>query len=425
MLVAKSKEERGKKETEKEKTQIKSVMVDKLLPGMVLAETVKNDDGEILLEEGTTLTVLMIKALFQNKIIKVAVSTESYEKAQEESDGKGVEGVEFSDDDLISMGEEAAKEYLLGEEKREEELPEELREFYKNLLNVSEKNFEAIKNDEPVNLKRNRLLFVLLQGYLKESPAETMNLLRYRSRTNYIHSQAVNSTILAIYLGQKMGLERQKIMDIGLGTMFQNLGMTEFEELMGKKKPFTEAEKTMLRSHPVICEDKIKKIDSLNDNAASIIYQHHERLDGSGYPRGLSFGEISELTAIAMVAIEFVDLIQPRILSEKISAVDALEKIQLQSGEAFWEEPVDQLTEIVAKDFRSYAPGSLVELGEGEIAVVLEITEVDTKPVINIVVDKEGRPLEEPEKVNLKDSESNKYIKSVVHENIVEIFAGL
>ncbi len=405
---------------ESEDVQAKRVRVDNLLPGMVVAEDIKEDSGESLLGEGSELTEMTIKALFEKKIMKILVTADSYEKIQEESDKDGVEGVEFTDDELIEMGEEATREFLMNEEERKEELEEELRDFYKQLLSISEKNFDAIRSGGDLNLDRNRLRFVVLLGYLKDAPGKVMNLLRFRSKKNYLYSQSANATILALYLGHKMGYERKKQLDLGLGAMFHNLGMIEFEDVLDKETALTEAEKTMLQSHPMICEKELKNIDGLNEAAASVVFQHHERLDGSGFPKGLQFQEISELAAVSMVAIEFVELIQPRILANRISGREALAKIQSQSGSAFWDEPVEMLKEVVTKDFRLHSPGTLVELGDGEIAVVLEMTENDSKPIISVVVDADGRPLDQPKKLDLQQ-ESQKYIDSVVHENIVEV----
>ena len=126
--------------------------------------------------------------------------------------------------------------------------------------------------------------------------------------------------------------------------------------------------------------------------------QHHERLDGSGYPYKLKGKELSPIAAIAGIVDTFTALTSKRAHEEPISIHTALTRLQHHAGRLFNEGLVEEFIQYVG----IYPVGTLVELNTEEVGVVVNQNRVRRlKPTVMILLDKEHQPLRYPQLINL------------------------
>jgi HD-GYP domain-containing protein (c-di-GMP phosphodiesterase class II) len=123
---------------------------------------------------------------------------------------------------------------------------------------------------------------------------------------DYVYSHSFNVGIIAVKIGIRLGYDQSKLLDLALGAFLHDLGMTRIApEILGRVGGLTKEEIGMVRTHPKIGHDLVHQITDISKNALQVIYQHHERLNGSGYPKGIRGDEITELARIVMVADVF------------------------------------------------------------------------------------------------------------------------
>jgi len=130
------------------------------------------------------------------------------------------------------------------------------------------------------------------------------------------------------------------------------------------------------------------------------IAQHHERLDGSGYPKGLKGPDIGIYGRMAAIADTFAALITPRVYANPVSPHDALLNLFEWAGTSFHEPLVEQFVQAVGV----FPVGSMVELSTKEVAVVLahnKVRRLEPRVLVLTWIDK--RPLEAPIERNLFD----------------------
>lgn len=143
---------------------------------------------------------------------------------------------------------------------------------------------------------------------------------------------------LAVAIGRRLGLERDRLEGLSLGALVHDIGkLTIPAELLLKRERLTQAERTQIEGHPRAGYAIVKDIN-FRWPVAEMVYQHHERLDGTGYPRGLK-GEAILLEARIIAVADVVEAITSRRPYRAPLGLDAaLEYIQAQAGS--WFDPV-------------------------------------------------------------------------------------
>ncbi len=174
-----------------------------------------------------------------------------------------------------------------------------------------------------------------------------MNALDARDHETEAHTQRVSQIALAI--GKAANISPDELKALQRGALLHDIGKIGISDtILLKNGALDSQEWDLMRKHPVIGAEIIKGIPFLSE-AKSIIANHHERWDGSGYPNGLAGEQIPFLARIFIVADVFEALTSDRVYRKHISIQDALEYIKSQSGILF-DPQIVQLLERVAPE---------------------------------------------------------------------------
>jgi putative nucleotidyltransferase with HDIG domain len=147
------------------------------------------------------------------------------------------------------------------------------------------------------------------------------------------HQRRVAS--LACALARELGMSEDRIKGIDLGALLHDLGKISVPaEILSKPGPISEFEMALIKMHPQSGYEILKNIDSPWPLAAMVL-QHHERLDGSGYPQGLKNGEIILEAKILAVADVVEAIVSHRPYRPALGIDAALEEIDRQRGRLY------------------------------------------------------------------------------------------
>lgn len=194
---------------------------------------------------------------------------------------------------------------------------------------------------------------------LIESYDKTLNgwskALELRDHETQGHSQRVTQRTLA--LAKKLGLSDEQLSNIYRGATLHDIGKMGIpDEILLKEGPLTAKEWAVMRYHPQYAVDMLGDIDYLKP-ALEIPYCHHEKWDGSGYPRGLKGNEIPLAARLFAIVDVWDALTSDRPYRKRMEAIDALRFIRAGSGSHF--DP-----ELVALFFEHFVESDLVDNGE-------------------------------------------------------------
>ena len=235
------------------------------------------------------------------------------------------------------------------------------------------------------------------------------NIYDIKERSADVYSHSISICVLATLVALKLGLDKERVHDIGVGCLLHDLGlrymMIEYEDQ--DIETLSDKELVEYKKHPVYGYTALKNENWLSKKSKEIILCHHEKIDGSGYP--LHATEISLDTKIVNVCDTFDEMICG-IGRKRMKIYEAVEYLKSFKNILFDGKIVDALLEFTAV----YPSGSVVVTNEGFVAVVIKQNKhFPERPIIQITRDKFGNPVEEDNIIDLVKV-NNIFIDSVL-----------
>ncbi len=224
-------------------------------------------------------------------------------------------------------------------------------------------------------------------------------LTRLKNRDEYTSQHSLNVAILAIALGRHLGMDRKQLEKLGECGMLHDIGKVKTPlEVLNKPGRLTPDEFQVMKQHPTEGRNILMGYSGLTSGAMSVAHSHHERLDGTGYPRGLTRDQTTPYTKIVSVVDAYDAITSERIYKPGLTSLQGL-KILHDSKDTHFEKTY------VMKFIQSiglYPVGSMVQLNSGEIGIVTRILSErqKTRPQVLIVRNAQKQPVE-PFFVNL------------------------
>jgi HD-GYP domain-containing protein (c-di-GMP phosphodiesterase class II) len=215
-------------------------------------------------------------------------------------------------------------------------------------------------------------------------------LLRIRAIDDYTYSHSISNAVWAALLGRHLGFKPDQINKLALGCALLDVGkITVPQELLVKPGPLTDEEMELMRGHVGAGLEILEQSGITDRDVISMVAMHHERIDGSGYPRQLKGKAISAYAQIAGIVDTYDAMISERPYAAAMSSYDAVHKLHECAGVLFQPDLVEQLTQAIGV----FPTGTLVELNTGEVGIVTEQNpERRLRPKISLVLNERKLP---------------------------------
>jgi putative nucleotidyltransferase with HDIG domain len=240
----------------------------------------------------------------------------------------------------------------------------------------------------------------MVESVLRNSTAMSL-LVRMQKSDDYTHAHSLATAMWALVFGRHLGLDRDSLRALGLGGLLLDVGKTKLPtELLKKRGPLTDVERMHVRNHVGLGLEIIRKAESVDSRVLEMVATHHERFDGSGYPKGLSGSQIPVFGRIGGIVDSYSAMSSDRSYAKAMSSYDAMREFKALSDKSFQAELVEQFIQAIG----IFPAGTLVELNTDEIAVVLkEHRESRLRPEVAIILDANKQPLDNIRIVDLDD----------------------
>ena len=200
----------------------------------------------------------------------------------------------------------------------------------------------------------------------------------------FIH--ALNVCTLSLTLGSKAGFDHETLQDLGLGSLLHDIGHLRVpRNLQRKKGGYTKQEQKIIEKHPELGAALLAQTADCSPEARRIVAEHHERINGSGYPHGLSQHLISRCSRIVSVVDHYDSMVNGRRGHPPVLPAQAVRDLYKlghnQTLDTTW---VGQFINLIG----IYPMGSFVEFNTGERGIVVaENPLAKTKPIVTIIAD--------------------------------------
>ena len=223
---------------------------------------------------------------------------------------------------------------------------------------------------------------IICESILRNADA-MVSLTRIKKHDPYTAMHCMNVCTLVTAMAMHGGTEPAMLSMITTAALLHDVGKTRVAlEILNKPGRFEPHELQEMRRHATYSGDIMREDGSFSEEQIAIAEQHHEMLDGSGYPRGLSGDAIHYFARLTAVADVYDALTAKRVYKPAMPMYEALSRIHKSKGAEFDENVVD----LFVKTLGLYPVGSLVEINTGEQAIVFEPNPVDSrKPVVALL----------------------------------------
>ena len=217
-------------------------------------------------------------------------------------------------------------------------------------------------------------------------------------KVNFVSLNLVNVCILSLEMGVGLGYSRSHLLNLGVPAFLHDIGMKGYLDLISQSRQLTPEEREQVQQHPLVSSQTLRNIEgSLKSSILGNIEQEHERIDGSGYPRGLKSEEISEAAQIIGLMDVYEALTHERPHRKKLTSLDAV-KIALKDKSLF----SPKLMKVFLERIGFYPRGSFVRLNTKEVAEVARgNSEIPLCPIVRVVYDSEGEKTEKGREIDL------------------------
>jgi HD-GYP domain-containing protein (c-di-GMP phosphodiesterase class II) len=323
---------------------MRHVPVEQVQPGQVLARTIYSSDGRPLLNTGVQLTVGILSTLRRLGVPFIYI-----------------QDARFSD---------VVVEEVVDEQTRRE------------ALNNFATAVQHVQNGNDFNTKQISQVTGSIIDEIMKNRKVLVNLSDIRTRDNALFMHAVNVCILSVVIGANMKLNRNQLADLALGALFHDIGKIELPEKMRREEDKDLPSEVLNdEKHTWRGYKRLRKKNEVSIVAAHVCLQHHECLDGTGFPRGLTADEIHPFAKIVAVANMFDNLITGSETDKPMLPHEATEWLMSQAGKRFDHEVVIQFLRSVAV----FPTGISVKLSSGQTGVVVgQHKGLPARPVIRV-----------------------------------------
>ena len=320
--------------------------------------------------------------------------------------------------DLEILGEEEE----LYEEFDETELTDNKvrsRKIYSQTVNAVSEVMDSAKMGQTLRLRKSKRVVQTLIDQLLSAESNLIGLTTIRCHDEYTYNHSVNVCILAAAIGQRIGLPKAKLCELGMAALFHDIGKSEIPlAILNKSTEFSREEWEIMQKHPLLGVKKIMKLKGLDALSARIItgaFEHHLNCDFSGYPR-LPYNRLSLFGRIISIADCYDGLTSSRVYSRVPHPPDkALRFMLSRAGKVY--DPI--IIKLFINCVGIYPVGTLILLNTQELCVVMENNPDPEKwngPRVKIIADAQGKELE-GELVDLADPDCGRVIEDTLDPN--------
>lgn len=185
--------------------------------------------------------------------------------------------------------------------------------LYEELLGLLRQVLLDITNARQIDVAGLKYKISLLSDFISKDDSSLLRLIERRdTQEDYLVVHNVNVCILSLEVGRGLNYSREAMLDLGLGAILHDIGMIKVSTILQNKRRLYTAEYEEVKNHVAYGEEILNKLGQTNERILSIIRQHHERRDGSGYLKGLSGDKIDEYAQIVGLADVYEALIHSR-----------------------------------------------------------------------------------------------------------------
>jgi putative nucleotidyltransferase with HDIG domain len=277
------------------------------------------------------------------------------------------------------------------------------KRLYNDAVSVAEDVWESAQTEsEPDATAASKMVDGLAQA-VSQNRTALLALTTLKNYDNYTFTHMVNVSILTMGQARALGIDGPLLREFGLAALMHDIGKVQTPlEILNKPGKLTDEEFTIMKRHVVDGAEILRRTPDVPPLAPVVAFEHHLRLDGTGYPTGVKRPSLNLGTMLCSISDVYDAMRSQRKYQQAHPSDRILEVLKRSDGAQFDQHLVRRFAQLIG----IYPVGNLVRLDTGETAVVIKVHAPDPqRPQVRVIIDGTGKRLEHPYDVNLWETD--------------------
>lgn len=375
-------------------SQLVVISIDDLQPGMYV-EAVDKQNGELKIKtQGKVNSQKAIDALKARGILSFVVDPAK------------------SDVPISGQEETESEEEVVQESVAFEKEINRAASLYQEAKFIQEKLLDNIREGLPVDFDPVKQCSDAIVDSLQRNANALLCMSHIKQKDDYLLEHSLNVAILMATFAEFLELEEDLVHELALAGMLHDVGKIEIpDEILNKPGKHTSEETEIMRCHVLRGVGIVENMPDVSDTIRQVVAQHHEKLDGKGYPAQLTNSEISDFGRMIAIVDAYDAMTADRCYKKGMPATHALKLLLKYAGSHFDEFLVKQFVKCIGV----HPVGSLIRTKSDKIAMVMELNaEHPLNPVIKIFYSLRSNHFLTPKDVDLSEKHVDEEISAAV-----------
>jgi len=280
-----------------------------------------------------------------------------------------------------------------------------IRRLYSDATNIAGSVWQSAQTEGVPDPRAARALVDSLAQAVSANRTALIALTALKNYDNYTFTHMVNVSILTMSQARALGIDGAILRELGLAALMHDIGKVRTPtEILNKPEKLTDSEFAVMRMHVVDGAEILRRTPEMPAIAPVIAFEHHLRLDGTGYPFGVSRSGLNVGTMLCSIADVYDAMRSQRVYQQAFPSDRILEVMKRSDGQQFDQHLVRRFTQLLG----IYPPGNLVRLDDGATAVVMAVHAPEPfKPRVKVIVTPKGERIDTPYEINLWEVADN------------------
>lgn len=312
--------------------------------GEILYEDLYDKNGVLIVAKNTTLNLYIVEKLLRHNIDKVPVY--------------------LSNKDFNELGRER------------------METVYGESVIVSKKIMNSLASGETVDASELKIVSGMLYDEIMKNGSIISYMWKMNNADEYTYNHSVNVALYSLFISRWLGYSEEEIKNVIRAGLLHDVGKLKIpRSILNKKGKLTAEEYELIKTHTSIGYELSAGITNLDEEIRKAILCHHEREDGSGYPKGLKGRELNDYSKIVAVADVYDALTSERAYKKKATPFQAIETFRNCSFGRY----DFRVLSAFLKNIVYYYLDSTVKLNNGYVGNIVYIPPSNiTKPVVKV-----------------------------------------
>ena len=222
----------------------------------------------------------------------------------------------------------------------------------------------------------------------------------YEQEDDYYLSSPINTLVYGLKIAERMGYSKAKLIEFGLAALLHDIGMFRIpDQILNKAGRLSDGEMNLIKGHPEFAVEIMAPFAAIYPKMIRAVYEHQERANGQGYPRGIKGDEICDYAQIIGICDSYEAMTHHRPHKKPLLQADSIKELISSKSNLF----SPRITKMFLDEISIYPIGSYVRLNNRNIGRVVATNKTNPmKPIVNLIFDEKGIKMDPPRMVDLR-----------------------